>query len=260
MSARRAASGATAPGTPGGRAARDHANARDGTRTRAATGATMRDSAGEHTAERDGGPARAGAGGSTGRRRLSAAQRRDHLLDAARDIVAADGFAAVTIERVARAGAVARGLVYQQFGDLAGLTTALLDRESAIALAGIGTVAELDPEATDDIGRGILAYLHAAPVSWRIILSPPEGGPPDLRERLAMGRAYARRIAARHLTRHASDPIDPDGTTVRVLLTAVEELARLHLADPDRHPDDQVLRYLRGLVDWAVATERGAAR
>lgn len=195
------------------------------------------------------------------RRRLPSAQRRAQLLDVARDIVAADGFGALTIERVATQAQVTRTVVYQQFTDLAGLTTALLDRESAIAFAGISSVD--DPQTardTDSLGRGILTYLHAAPDSWRIILRPPEGAPPETRTRMELGRAYARRIAARSLSRTAGVGVDPDGATVRILLASIEELARLHLEDPAGHPDDTVLTYLRTLVAWAVGVETARVR
>ncbi|MEW2479861.1 TetR/AcrR family transcriptional regulator [Mycobacterium sp. NPDC049093] len=191
------------------------------------------------------------------RRRLSGAERRAQLLDAARDIVAEDGYPALTIEQVASRTGVTRTVVYQQFTDLAGLTTALLDRESAVAFAGMGSVdrPDLDPE---QLGRGILAYLHAAPASWRIILRPPDGAPPALRERIELGRAYARKVAVRPLSLAAGVDIDPDATTVRILLSAIEELARIHLDDPVGHPDDEVLDHLRSLSAWAVATMRKA--
>ncbi|MEV0673067.1 TetR/AcrR family transcriptional regulator [Mycobacterium sp. NPDC050441] len=182
---------------------------------------------------------------------MSGADRRAQLLDIARDIVAADGFTGLTIEGVATRAHVTRTVVYQQFTDLAGLTTALLDRESAIAFAGMSTVdqPDLDPE---HLGRGILAYLHAAPVSWRIILRPPEGAPAEVRQRIELGRAYARKVAARALS-GAGKAVDPEGAGMRILLSAIEELARLHLEDPVAHPDDMVLIYLRSLVAWAVA-------
>ncbi len=183
------------------------------------------------------------------RRRLTGAERRAQLLDVARDIVAADGYSALTVDRVAAGSGVTRAVVYQQFTDLAGLLTALLDRESAVAFAGIGSV-----EGARDIhelGRGILTYLHAAPTSWRIILRPPEGAPPEVRVRIELGRAYARSVAARHLR------VDPDSTTVRILLAAIEELARLHLDDPAAHPDAEMLSYLGSLVGWAAAVTAG---
>ncbi|NKZ15738.1 TetR/AcrR family transcriptional regulator [Mycolicibacterium septicum DSM 44393] len=191
------------------------------------------------------------------RRRLSGAERRAQLLDAARDIVAEDGYPALTIEQVASRTSVTRTVVYQQFTDLAGLTTALLDRESAVAFAGMGSVDQPDLDS-EQLGRGILAYLHAAPASWRIILRPPDGAPPELRERIELGRAYARKVAARPLSLAAGVDIDPDATTVRVLLSAIEELARIHLDDPVGHPDDEVLDHLRSLSVWAVATTRKA--
>jgi AcrR family transcriptional regulator len=178
-------------------------------------------------------------------RRLSGADRRAQLLDVARDIVAADGYPALSIDRVAGESAVTRAVVYQHFTDLAGLMTALLDRESAVAFAGIGSVQ--DARDIDELGRGILAYLHAAPTSWRIILRPPDGAPKEVKVRIELGRAYARTVAARHLR------IAPDGTAARILLAAIEELARLHLDDPAAHPDTEMLTYLGSLVDWAAA-------
>lgn len=186
---------------------------------------------------------------------MPAAARRTQLLDRARDIVAAEGFAAVTIERVARAAEVTRTVVYQNFGDLAGLMSALLDRESGIAFAGIQSVDGPLADDPDALGRGILAYLHAAPTSWRIILSPPAGAPPQLQSRTELGRRYARSIAAGRLSRLAGRPVDADGATARLLLSALEELALLHLTDPRAHPDELVLHYLRSLVGWAVRLE-----
>lgn len=189
------------------------------------------------------------------RRRLSAADRRAQLLDVARDIVADGGYPALTIERVASQAGVTRTVVYQQFTDLSGLMTALLDRESAIAFAGMSTVDQPDL-GPQDLGRGVLDYLHAAPTSWRIILRPPDGSPPQVRERIELGRSYARKVSARQLSRAAGTDIDPDGAEVRILLAAIEELARMHLDDPQRHPDETVLGHLRSLVAWAVERTR----
>ncbi|MHC9296689.1 TetR/AcrR family transcriptional regulator [Mycobacterium sp. LTG2003] len=188
---------------------------------------------------------------------MPGAQRRAQLLDVARDIVAADGFAGLTIERVATQAHVTRTVVYQQFTDLPGLTTALLDRESAIAFAGMGSVDRPDTDP-DRLGRGILAYLHAAPTSWRIILRPSDGAPPEARIRMELGRGYARKVAARSLASAVNADVDPDGPTVRILLSGIEELARLHLEDPARHPDDLVIAYLRSLIAWAGEAERAA--
>jgi AcrR family transcriptional regulator len=192
------------------------------------------------------------------KRRMSAQARRTQLLDHARDIVAAEGFAAVTIERVARAAQVTRTVVYQNFDDLTGLMSALLDRESGVAFAGMASLERPLADDPDAIGRAILAYLHAAPTSWRIILSPPAGAPPQLQARTELGRRYARGVAASRVSVLANRPVDADGATVRLLLSAVEQLALLHLTDPRAHPDELLLRYLRSLVGWAVRVETAA--
>lgn len=189
------------------------------------------------------------------RRRMPAVSRREHLLDTARDIALADGFPAVTIERVAAQAQVSRTLVYQQFDDLAGLITALLDRESMIAMAGMQSVDR--PQAGQEnhlaqIGRDILSYLHAAPTSWRLILSPHAGAFPELRGRIELGRAYARSVAARHIAHTVGHQIDPDSITMRTLLAAMEELGRLHLDDSEQYPDTVVLQHFRSLAQWAT--------
>ncbi|RJO72262.1 TetR/AcrR family transcriptional regulator [Nocardia panacis] len=188
---------------------------------------------------------------------MSAGDRRAQLLDVARDIVAADGFGAVTIERVAREAEVARALVYQQFTDLSGLMTAMLDREMGIALAGVAGV-KWSTDTVDQVARSILDYLQAAPASWQIMLSPPDGGPPNLRARLELGRSYARASGARHLSRFSGTEVDPNGPTERILVAALEELARLHLDNPLSVPDDVLRNYIAGLLHWAIAMETGS--
>ena len=53
--------------------------------------------------------------------------------------------------------------------------------------------------------------------------------------------------------------VDPDGATGRILLASIEELARLHLDDPVRCPDDVVLTYIESLVSWAARAEAANA-
>lgn len=187
---------------------------------------------------------------ATAGRRMSADSRRTQLLDVAREIAVTDGFGAVTIDRVAREAGITRTVVYHQFGDLPGLITALVDRESAIAAAGMSSV-DWPVSGDQDLASGILAYLHAAPTSWRLILSPPADGPPELLDRIERGRGYARQIAARHVGRLAGQGVDPDAPTIRVLLAASEEIARLHLSDANRYSNNVVLQHLRSLLEWA---------
>lgn len=63
------------------------------------------------------------------RTRLAPEERRSHILDHAAEIVAADGVAAVSMERVANAAGVSKSLVYVYFQSSTELLQNLLQRE-----------------------------------------------------------------------------------------------------------------------------------
>ena len=74
------------------------------------------------------------------RKRMSADERREQLLDVTKEIVGEQGFHAVSIEAVARGAGITRPVVYEHFGDLPGLLEAMVEREGARALAQLATV------------------------------------------------------------------------------------------------------------------------
>src|SRR3954451_2036498 len=112
-------------------------------------------------------------GGTT--TRLSAGERREQVLDAAKSIAADRGFHAVSIEAVARAAGITRPIVYAHFGDLQGLLEALVERESARALAQLAAVLPSDLENGDARDalvpalRGYLEVVASDPDTWRLI-------------------------------------------------------------------------------------------
>jgi AcrR family transcriptional regulator len=180
--------------------------------------------------------------------RMRAPARREHLLDAAKDVVAAQGFHAVSIEAVARRAGITRPIVYRHFDDLGALLAALVVRETARALAQL--TAFMPAELGDDPREGLLstlrAYLQAVesdPVTWRLVLVPPEGAPALLRERIAAGRA----AVVRQLASVAAGSPDPE-LTARALSAVADEAARLVLADPERYPPTRVLDHARWLL------------
>ncbi|TML75836.1 MAG: TetR/AcrR family transcriptional regulator [Actinobacteria bacterium] len=126
--------------------------------------------------------------------RMSAEERRGQLLDVTKSIVERRGFHAVSIEAVAREAGVSRPIVYGHFKDLPGLLEALVEREGARALAQLATVLPSDLRRGDPrdslLGalRGYLSAAQADPVTWRLVLMPPEGAPGVLREQIARGR------------------------------------------------------------------------
>jgi len=77
------------------------------------------------------------------------AQTRAALIDAARRLFGAEGFAEVSAERIAREASMTRGALYHQFTDKADLFAAVLDQvEAEIAQRVAGAVAGFDPADT----------------------------------------------------------------------------------------------------------------
>lgn len=188
--------------------------------------------------------------------RMSAARRRAQILDVTRTIVDTEGFSAVGIDRVAREAGITRTLVYHQFGGLPGLLDALVDREAERAMAGLTEVITQRPPADRDPFTAALAGLIAAadadPATWRMFLIPSEGGPPELYERIARGRALGRarivELVGGTDTGRAL-PVGPDPElTIHLLHVVGDELLRLHLRDPESYPAQRLLAECERLV------------
>jgi AcrR family transcriptional regulator len=184
---------------------------------------------------------------------MSAEQRREQLLDVTKAIVDAEGFHAVSIEAVARRAGISRPIVYGHFHDLHGLLEALVDREGSRALRQLAEV--LPTELTEGDPRELLlagfeGYLRAVqsdPVTWRLVLMPPEGAPQVLRERIASGRAAVIGLLAEAVRpglgpgRESPDP----ELTARMLSVLADEGARLLLTKPETFPPERLLIHAR---------------
>jgi AcrR family transcriptional regulator len=189
--------------------------------------------------------------------RLSAEERREQLLDVTKTIVAEHGFHAVSIEAVAREAGITRPVVYGHFRDLQALLVALVEREGERALAQLATVlptslAEGDPREKLLAGlRGYLEAVQADPVTWRLVLMPPEGAPVVLRERVEQGRAAV--VAA--LAATVGSAVGPGGAspdpelTARMMSALADESARLVLTDPERFPPERILTHTSWFLD-----------
>jgi AcrR family transcriptional regulator len=114
---------------------------------------------------------------------MSAAERREQLLDVTKDLVAEHGFHAVSIEAVARAAGVSRPIVYGHFHDLPGLLESLRAR---IATGRAAVVAQLAVAVRSGFGPGrespdpelTAATLSAfADEQVRLMLTDPERYP-----------------------------------------------------------------------------------
>jgi AcrR family transcriptional regulator len=195
---------------------------------------------------------------------MSAEERRSQLLDVTRSIVSERGFHAVSIEAVAREAGITRPVVYGHFTDLAGLLEALVDQESERALGQLAAVLPHDLAAGDPrellLGalRGYLEAVQAEPVTWRLVLMPPEGAPAILRDRIAHGRAAVVMQLAQAMSpglgvgRKSPDP----ELTARTLSALADEAARLLLTDAERYPPERLIAHAGWLLDELKAGER----
>jgi AcrR family transcriptional regulator len=179
--------------------------------------------------------------------RMSAEERRAQLLDVTKEIAAADGFHAISIERVAREAGITRPIVYGHFEDLAGLLEALVQREHERAVNQLADV--IPTELSDDPAEQLLATFHgyleavrAEPATWRLTLMPPEGAPKVLHESIARGRAAVVQQLALALgpASPTEEPPDPE-LTARMLSALADEGARLLLTEPEQFPLERIL-------------------
>jgi AcrR family transcriptional regulator len=182
---------------------------------------------------------------------MRASARREHLLDVTKALVAEAGFHGVSIEAVARRAGITRPIVYRHFGDLTALLEALVKRETARALAQLRAFmpSELGGDPRESLVAALRGYLQAVesdPVTWRLVLVPPEGAPGLLRERIAAGRSAVVAQLAGVIGPVAGSP-DAE-LTARALSAVADEAARLVLADPQRYPPARVLDHARWLL------------
>lgn len=180
---------------------------------------------------------------------MSVEMRREQILDAVRDLVDREGFHAVTLDRIAQACGITRTLIYQQFGNLSGLLLAMVDREFERAADAFLKAGDRAPEKGQSrFAAGVAAVLEAvdaAPATWRMLLMPSQGGPPELYDRLAQGRALTRAHLDAVLA--AADPstyclTNPDRELAIGVMHAVsQELVRLRLENPRAYTVERLL-------------------
>jgi AcrR family transcriptional regulator len=194
--------------------------------------------------------------GDTARRRLSGAERREQILDATKAIAFERGFHAVSIEVVAREAGISRPVVYNHFEDLPGLLEALIDRESTRALEQLAPVLPRSLEPGDAVEqmlaglRGYLEVVEADPLTWRLVLMPPEGAPEILRERIAAGRNGVVALLA-DIFRAGEGPFGPSPDpelTARTFSALSDEGARLVLTDPEHFNAERIVEHARWLL------------
>ena len=187
---------------------------------------------------------------------MSAAERREQLLDVATRLAVRDGFHDVSVEAIAREAGVTRAVIYLHFRDLQALLEAVIAREGAKALAQVSETALADLSKGDSrtlMLESLESYLHIVrdhPTTWRLVLMPPEGAPPLLRRRIEAGRRSVLERLGQAVRPALAGRDETDAElTARVLSAISDEYARLVLTDPDRFPPERLIRHAAWWLD-----------
>ena len=195
-------------------------------------------------------------------RRMKPEERRDQILDAANALFAERGYDEVTIEDIARAAGVARGLVHHYFGGRKEVYVALLERlaagreeelrpptgRSARARVAdsvsrwldwtganrtiyLGTIAPGEDIADPDVRRAVADLVHRAVVQLATFHADIADDSPRLRYALecwtGMNRAATRRWLRGEATRE---------TTHELLASTLEHVLRTFGSSPSKRP------------------------
>jgi AcrR family transcriptional regulator len=184
--------------------------------------------------------------------------RRRQALDGALELISEQGYAAVTMEAIAREANLAKPVLYNAYPGLAPLLAALLEREQARALKALADA--MPPHmAGEDPGTLLLEWLESLAQTivsnsrpWRLILTPPENTPKVVRDRVETGRAFAlgqvRAALGAMLKRRPSLELDPD-LSAEMVLAMAEHAARLLIRDRDTYPPERLVTYARSLLE-----------
>jgi AcrR family transcriptional regulator len=194
---------------------------------------------------------------------MSAAERREQLLDVTKQLVGEQGFHDLSIELIAKKAGITRPVVYQHFEDLDALLAAMLQREALRALEQLTAIL---PPALPEGGersrallgalRGYLETIQSDPVTWRLVLMPPEGAPRVLRETVENGREAVVAALAQVVGPGLSptNPSPDPHLTARLLSALSDEAARLLLNDPEEYPIERLMRHAEWLLGQLVSS------
>jgi AcrR family transcriptional regulator len=192
---------------------------------------------------------------------MTAAERREQLLDVTKTLVGEQGFHDLSIEAIAKRAGITRPVIYAHFEDLDALLEAMLQREAVRALTQLAAI--MPGELPRGAGRsqallaalrGYLEAIQADPVTWRLVLMPPEGAPHMLREQVERGRdaivATLAQVVGPGIAPNRPSP-DPQ-LTARLLSALSDEAARLLLSDPEEYPIERLMRHAEWLLHQLI--------
>jgi len=178
-------------------------------------------------------------------------------MDAALEIIVRDGYAAVSVDAIAKEAGVTRPVVYGVFADLRDLLGTLLDRQQARALTQLGDLVPTAPDLSDpdqlvaDTARRLIEAVRSDPMTWQPILLAPSGMPSQVRARIDADReGFTVRLAGLlevGLVLRGGPALDAE-VTAHAIVAVMEHFGRLLLAEPDRFTTDRLVGSVVGLL------------
>ncbi|WP_246256871.1 TetR/AcrR family transcriptional regulator [Amycolatopsis anabasis] len=187
---------------------------------------------------------------------------RERLLDAASDITCAEGWASVTMGKVAARVGVSRQTVYKELGSKPALAESLMLRETDRFLAGVGELVTTTPDPVDAVTAAVRFTLESAADNplLKTVLSGSHGEPDDLLPLLTTGSApvLERGIGVLAPMLHRCHP--HAGLSEAEWRTTVEIMVRLvlsHLVQPTQ-PIPRVVEELRWVIERVLTRRSGA--
>jgi AcrR family transcriptional regulator len=172
---------------------------------------------------------------------MNAEDRREQLLDAALQVIARDGYGAISIESIAREADVTRPVVYNVFDGLDALLFALLDRQERRALEQLLSTISVTPDFRNFDSflsaaiRDLVAMVAEDPLTWRPILLAYAGTPAAVRRRIDSDRELVRariQVVVDGVVGAAAPGIDT-GVVAHALVAICEYYGRMILENPE---------------------------
>ncbi|MFI7000109.1 TetR/AcrR family transcriptional regulator [Nocardia sp. NPDC050175] len=185
--------------------------------------------------------------------------RREQVLDAALRLLNQHGYAALTMEAVAKEVDLAKPRVYAAYPGLEPLLVALLEREEERALTTLAgamptfeTTAEFDDILIEAM-TNLMTAVTENPASWRLLLLPADDAPPQVRDRFETGRRFALAQLTALLEwgrdrRRGLAELDLELTAIS-LLAMGEQAGRMALSEPDTFTPERYRQFTRTLLD-----------
>jgi len=103
---------------------------------------------------------------------MTAAARREQLLDVAREVFAERGFGGTSIEEIATRADVSKPVVYEHFGGKEGLYTVVVEREinDLVATVQRALVGSSARQLLEQATLAVLQYVEERPAGFRILV------------------------------------------------------------------------------------------